>query len=103
MSAVRGAKVDVHDDVIGDAIPPGDAPGRLDLGRVALAVAKGHRVHVEALVEGVGEHGRGVEAAGEQEDGGGHSGKLTGARRCTPSLMGRASGLRPRPLWGGAR
>ena len=72
----EGAQVDLGDDVISHAVVARDAPRRLDLRRVPLSVAKGHRMHVVSRVDGVRQHRRGIEPAREEEDGFGHASKI---------------------------
>ena len=63
----EGTQVDVDDDVIAHPVQLRHSPRRFDLNGVALTVAEGHRVHGEPLVDGVGEQGRRIEAAAEQQ------------------------------------
>ncbi len=62
------AEVDIEDDVLGGAEVPGHTARGIELGGVALAVAKRQGVAIEALALGDGERGGGVEAAGEEDD-----------------------------------
>jgi len=67
--AAEGAEVEGDDDVAGDAERGGHAAGRLELGRVALAILEGEGEDVEPLGAREGERGRGIHAAAQQDDG----------------------------------
>ena len=67
--AAELAQVDVDDDVVLHAQRGRDAGRGLEFDLVALAVAEGHGVDVEALGLGDRECGGGVEAAAQQADG----------------------------------
>src|SRR6266480_4141922 len=66
--AAEFPQVDVEDDMLGGAEVLGHASRGIELGGVALAVAKRQSVAVEALALRDRERGGGVEAAGEEDD-----------------------------------
>ena len=67
--AAELAQVDVDDDVVLHAGGSRNSCGGFEFDLVALAVAEGHRVDVEAFGLGDCECGGGVEAAAQQADG----------------------------------
>ena len=97
--AAEGAEVDVDDHVPPDAEPLGDPARRLELDRVALAVADAQRVHVEPVAPRDGGGGGRVQPAAQQDDGLGkrHAGKLAEREAVMSGRAGRPSRNRSAP------
>ncbi len=78
--AAEGSEIDFHGDMSGELVMCGESGGGGDFLLVALAVVEAEGVAGVAGVNGNAEGSGGIEAAGEENDGGfGHEGSLTEA------------------------
>lgn len=76
--ATEEAQVERHGAMLDGAEGGGDATGRFQLDRMALAVSDGEGVAGKAVAASDGESGGGIETAGQQDDGGSRHGEISG-------------------------